>query len=126
MIYVMSPYSGTREDMYKRHDAVAEACSFLFKEDIITFSPIMQWHLSAFRHNLPKDWETWWQYNEVMMNHSKAGLVLQIDGWRQSAGVRKELEWYERSGKPVFFMQPDLPLSKYKDLVESLQEVQSS
>ena len=32
-------------------------------------------------------------------------VVLQIEGWEQSSGIKREMEFFQHAGKPISFMQ---------------------
>lgn len=40
-----------------------------------------------------------------MMERCDKCLVLTIDGWQDSKGVRQEMDYFTRVGKPVYFVR---------------------
>ncbi len=93
MIYLASPYSNAPETNVKH---AAEAATFLLlKRNLRVFSPILHWHEAAKWAALPGDAEFWWWYNVGMLRKSDDMIVLIVDGWNRSVGVKKEIDWWE-------------------------------
>lgn len=107
MIYLASPYShrsaAVREDRFQR---VARFAAELSTAGDLVYSPIvhghaMRVHGDAWNVQLPTDWEFWQRHCLHMLAHCTEVLVLALDGWKTSRGVRAELEEAERRRMPV-------------------------
>lgn len=105
--YLASPYTHVSPDiMRKRYEAAEAATAILLIGDIAVYSPIVHCHTLAVTHDLPKDFNFWMRYNYRMLSPAKSLLVLKIDGWEASTGVRAEIEYAITHGKPVCYLDP--------------------
>ena len=92
MIYLASPYSHPNKHIelqrFKRAEAfVADA----IRQHLIIYSPIVYCHQMALAYDLPGDAAFWDGFNMNMLRRSDAMWVLQLEGWAESKGVRREL-----------------------------------
>ena len=128
LFYVMSPYSGTRTEMFSRHFDTSVAATRLVREGIPLLSPILHWHFAAQTHGLPKDAEYWMAYNKRLFASADAGILLMLPGWRESKGIREELEWHDQARKPIYTLDLECPhIDGYEDkayavLLKNLRE----
>lgn len=109
LFYIMSPYTGARDEMFMRHNTTAQWAARLSREGIPVLSPILHWHYSAHRHGLPKDAEYWKGLNRRLFTSCDAGIVFQQPGWRESKGIGMELDWHQADKKPVYFLDLEYP-----------------
>jgi len=105
--YLASPYSDPEpEVMVQRFRDTMQAAHWCLTHDMIVFSPIVHCHQMAVRYGLPRDYDFWQKYNEAMIGASGGILVLLIDGWFDSKGVRSEVDLAFNRGKPVQHLIP--------------------
>lgn len=93
MIYLASPYSGTRDEESIRYFQAMKATARLLKSGIIVYSPIVHCHNMAIMYKLPKDFKFWQWYNEAMIEVAEGLCVLKLKGWEESKGVAHEIEY---------------------------------
>jgi hypothetical protein len=106
--YLASPYSHSDGDVLQSRFAEAvRAAAWLSNLRVIAFSPIAHSHPMAVNHSLPGDWGFWKHFDEVFVAQSSGVIVLTIDGWRESKGVKAEIELARLQGLPVYWMQPE-------------------
>lgn len=98
--YVLSPYTSKCEiEMNLRAHMTAcgiaelmEKCDF---RSYTFFSPIVHYHQVAMRSaTLPRDIDFWWNINLPYMKLATHVVVFQMPGWKESKGIKKELEWF--------------------------------
>ena len=107
MIYLASPYSHSDPLVREaRFDAACRATAELIHAGRSVFSPIVQGH-PLIRFGLPTDWAFWQRFDAEHIRCCDEVLVLQIDGWRESVGVRAEIELARAMGKRVEFVRED-------------------
>lgn len=110
MIYLASPYShpdpAVRESRYM---AVCRAAANLICQRYIVFSPIVHSHGIALHGNLAGDWNTWREFDLWFITRCDKLIILKLDGWKESAGIKAEIEIAERLGKPIEFIEPKPP-----------------
>lgn len=104
--YLAVPYShpspSVREERFQKANEVA---AYLLKAGHTVYSPISHCHPIALAGNLSGGWEFWKQLDEVYLRHSRQVFVLALEGWRDSRGVRGELEIAEALGLPVRYLR---------------------
>lgn len=106
MIYLAQPYSHSDSKVREwRYQMALYVAHLLFKTKQPVFSPIIHWHVVAATYDLPKDADTWWQFNLSMLNRARKFYLLNIDGWKESRGVYRELDYAEKRGLPVFLCE---------------------
>lgn len=106
--YLGCPY--TDEDPIirrQRFELATAAAATLVRRGLVVFSPITMTHpmdiaLSADK-TLGSDF--WVEFDEAFMHKCSELIVLQIEGWEQSSGIKREIEFFNDAGKPISFMQ---------------------
>jgi hypothetical protein len=95
MIYLASPYSHPLQEVVeKRHEEAMAYTHYLLERKRWVYSPIVHCHELAKRHSLPTDFEYWKRYNYHALARCDELYVLGIEGWRESKGVRAEIEFW--------------------------------
>ena len=103
-------YLGTPYTLYPlgREEAFRMACRVaarLLRAGIDVVSPIAHSHSIAVHGDIdPKDGEFWLRADWPLMEAAKGLIVYQAQGWRESVGLRKEIEYFERAGKPIVYL----------------------
>ena len=65
------------------------------------YSPISQTHPISLEGDLPGDWKYWEEYDKRIISICQKIMVLTIDGWRESIGVKAEIEFAKSIGLSV-------------------------
>jgi hypothetical protein len=120
LIYVASPYSGDEEAAYKKVCHVC--CEIVCNRPWAVFSPIAHWHPIVTKYKLPTDAEYWWNINKEYLRKADVLLIVQLDGWDQSEGIKKEIEFATELRKPIRYFSCDSENWKM-DLVEMEREI---
>lgn len=105
--YVASPYTNYPDGHSAAALAVASVTAQLTAAGVPVFSPIAhgQMLLDAAPHILDAtDHEFWMRADQPMMNAAGGLIVVMLEGWRQSRGVRQEI--MEFVGRPIFLLDP--------------------
>jgi hypothetical protein len=104
MIYLASPYSHADPLIREaRFNAACQATADMVLAGRAVFSPIVHGH-PLVRFGLPTDWSFWQRFDEEHLQRCDEVLVLRIDGWRESVGVRAEIELAVALEKRVEFV----------------------
>jgi hypothetical protein len=107
MIYLASPYSHPDPLVRQaRFEAACQATADLVRAGHAAFSPIVHGH-PLVRFGLPTDWSFWQRFDIERIRRCDEVLVLQIDGWRESEGVRAEVKLASALGKRVEFVREE-------------------
>jgi hypothetical protein len=71
----------------------------------VVFSPITHSH-PIHLHGVPGDWGYWEAFDRVMIGACSRVVVLRLDGWKESRGVKAEISIAQELGKPVECVDP--------------------
>jgi hypothetical protein len=110
IIYLACPYS--HDDPRMRHERFRQVnalASCLAQAGIVYLSPLHQGHPVAVTHDVPIDWDFWEKQNRAFIARSDLMLVLAIDGWDRSVGVKAEISAAQEHGLPVYYFHPEMP-----------------
>lgn len=105
MIYLASPYTGTKEEMQQRYETVLHVTATFIASKHWVYSPIVHCHEMAVRYSLPHDHEFWQEYDKNTIERVESVYVLQLPGWTASRGVLHEINLAEALRKPLFFVE---------------------
>ena len=104
LIYLACPYSHESSTVREARFVLANAAAaVLMRAGLYAFSPISHTHPIAQTGGLPLGWDYWEGYDREILKHCGALVVLAVDGWQQSAGVKGEVKIAEELGIGVFF-----------------------
>jgi len=104
MIYLASPYSHPDPAVrFQRYRDACRAAVALIKAGHEIFSPIAHSH-ALVEHGLPIDWSFWERHDRHHLIHCDEVVVLTLDGWEVSIGVREELRMATEMKKPVHYL----------------------
>ncbi len=111
--YLASPYSGytprvhmdTPARLAQAFGIVAAAAGWLIGQRVPVFSPIAHSHAIAEACSLdPLSLDVWLPVDEPFMTAATGLLVLELPGWRHSAGVKAEMTHFQMEGKPAWLL----------------------
>lgn len=106
-LYLASPYShDDKEIEHMRYLGALNATAHLISRHVAIYSPIVHCHELARAAELPTDFEFWMRYNYRMLSAARKLLVLKLDGWEFSVGVRAEITYALTHCKPVLYRTP--------------------
>jgi hypothetical protein len=109
IIYLACPYTHADHDIRElRFNAATVAAAHLIEHGHIVYSPITMTHpidtvLASDAATLGSDY--WIKFDEAFMDVCSELIVLKIDGWDTSSGIRREIEYFREQGKPVSFLE---------------------
>lgn len=117
IVYLACPYThpdpAVRETRFR---AATQAAATLARAGVHVFSPITHAHPILLTGDLPHGWKYWAEYDRAVLSTCRALVVLQLEGWDLSEGVRGETSIAEELGLPCYFAPPE----KITDVVPSL------
>lgn len=119
IIYLACPYTHPESRMREsRFELATRAAAKLIQQGYIVYSPITMTHpldvvLAGEDNTLGSDY--WVQFDEAFMAACTEMVVLQLDGWEQSRGIQREIEYFRAHGKPVRFLAMDQLLATEPD-----------
>lgn len=108
LYYLASPYSRYPGGIQKAHDDVVKQAVFLNERGIDVFSPIAHSHHMTFVEPESKDYYRMLNWDAKFIDRTDGVIVCTLEGWETSTGVRWEIDYAKKIGKPVFYMAPYL------------------
>lgn len=107
LVYLAAPYSApTKEQIEARMGLFCQMDADLIAQGINTVSPVSKHFILEYR-DLPGNWAYWGKYSELLLNRCDAMVVLCLDGWYESTGVRAEIEIAKAKGIPIIYLNED-------------------
>jgi Domain of unknown function (DUF1937) len=111
MIYLASPYSHPDPKVREaRYNAALLCAANCIKNGQPVFSPISYGHpLNQIEPDLGTSAAAWREFNTEMLRHASQVIVLALEGWDQSVGVKAEIELARTLNIPIFFIPVNAP-----------------
>lgn len=112
IIYLACPYTHIDKKVREmRFNAATRAAAHLIKSGRIVFSPITMTHpidvvLATEDATLGSDY--WVDFDEAFMEFCSEMIILNIDGWNTSSGIKREILYFQSKGKPISVMSFDV------------------
>lgn len=109
MQYLASPYS--HPDPIVRDFRFRAARKYTYeclRRGIHVYSPIAYTHQFAVDFDMNGPFAQWEKFDFDMIDRCDELVVLMLNGWDQSVGVKAEIEYARRKGKSVRYVDDDL------------------
>jgi hypothetical protein len=120
-VYLASPYTASRRrTLVGRFNAACSITIELIHRGVIVFSPIVHGHSIALL-GIPTGIEFWWEYDKAFLNRCSVLCVLMLRGWKSSRGIKREIEYARRIGKPIIYLNQSV--KKFASVVRKLKLV---
>ena len=110
IIYLACPYTHPdgriREERFR---SATEVAADLIRQGHIVYSPITMTHpidvvLAGTGSTLGSDF--WVSFDEAFMDACSEMVILKVDGWDKSAGIKREIAYFKKQGKPIRYVLP--------------------
>jgi len=113
IVYLAAPYSHPDLAVRRaRFEAATAAAARLVAQGRVVFSPLTMTHpidLALAQGGESLGSAYWVAYDEAFMEHCTEMLILPLDGWESSSGIRRERAFFESRNRPVRFLDLDEP-----------------
>lgn len=107
LAYLATPYTKYEAGIEQAFIDAAKLAAKLLHAGVNVYSPITHTHPLAIYGGLdPLDHSIWLPFDEAMMKASTVLIVALMDGWRESKGVKHEIEFFDRAKKPIYWCDP--------------------
>jgi len=105
LVYLACPYSHPdRSVRVARFQAVNKVAARLMGEGQFIFSPISHTHPIAEAGDLPLSWEYWATYDRAILSECHKLIVLKLEGWKESAGIKGEVQIATELGLQIEYL----------------------
>lgn len=105
--YLASPYTHHSSLVREaRFIAVCKAAAELMRSGKVVFSPIAHSHPIDLHFDHPESGDFWKNQDIQILRCASELIVLKLDGWIDSQGIRWETHMANELGMPVTYMEP--------------------
>jgi hypothetical protein len=110
VVYLACPYThidpAVRESRFR---VATDVAADLIRSGRIVYSPIKMTHpidvvLAGHGNTLGSDY--WVEFDEAFMEMCSEIIVVKLEGWEQSSGIRREVEYFKARKKPIRYIDP--------------------
>lgn len=106
LIYLAAPFTGrSQKVMQRRHDQTEEFHRHLTHRGLVVYNP-----LNALKH-IPMPSDHRYNHGLAVLRHSDLVILLALDGYKESHGVKLEVDLAMKLGIEVFVVGPDQDLN---------------
>jgi hypothetical protein len=107
LTYLASPYSNPspliRESRFRQ---ACEVAARLMDRGENVFSPIAHSHPIDLHFTAPRSGDFWLKQDIEILRHASVLKVLMLEGWMESAGIKREVSVARANGIPVEYIDP--------------------
>lgn len=107
VIYIGGPYTHADHNIRReRFEALTAVAAEFVKQGNIVYSPITHTHpidLHFVRDDVHLSSDFWCDFDETFMSVCTEMVIVPLEGWDRSGGVKREREYFEKRGLPVSF-----------------------
>lgn len=110
MIYLACPYTHDNPAVaLKRVVLATKVAGIYVARGAHIYSPLTHSHYihSAMDPKEQKDADFWINFNWPFMEACSEMIIIQTEGWRESKGIRREIEYFKSVKKPISFFLPE-------------------
>ena|ERR1700722_17277996 len=110
IIYLACPYTHAESEvMEERYKSATSAAAKLIEKGHVVFSPITMTHpidkiLAKDKVSLGSKY--WIDFDELFMSVCSKMIVLMVEGWKESEGIQREIEYFQARGREVTYLHP--------------------
>jgi hypothetical protein len=106
LIYLACPYNSPNPQiMEERARTANRIAAELMARGALVFSPLTH-NLPLLREGLPAGWSHWAEFDQTVLERCDKLIVVKLEGWEDSAGVRNELKLARDRNMPIEFLDP--------------------
>jgi hypothetical protein len=106
--YLGTPYSRYEQGLVPAFQDAARLAARLRVSGIFCYCPIVHLHpLAVYGELDPMDLTIWNPHNRIMMDRCNCLIVAHMQGWYESDGIKGEIEYFQKMGRPIFDLDPN-------------------
>lgn len=103
--YMATPYSKYERGPEMAYEEACKCAALLLKRGLFVFSPVAHSHpIAQFGGLDPLCHKTWMPLDLALLDECDGLLVVMMPGWKESVGVRLEIERAQKSEKPISYL----------------------
>lgn len=102
--YLACPYTHEHEHMqHQRYEQVTDVAAKLMLQGRVIYSPITSMHYLARR--VKANQIDWLEHDLAILARCDILIVLQLEGWELSEGLKREIAFAEEHNIPIEYME---------------------
>lgn len=103
--YLATPYSKWVHGLDDANALAQLITSRIMLERVPVFSPIAHNHgIASFLQDMFGDYDFWMEVDKPMFDAAHGLLIADLPGWRESKGVKMEIDWCVAQRKPYWLL----------------------
>lgn len=104
--YLACPYLHIKSDVQQeRYNQVTEVAAALMCKGEVVYSPITSMHYLAQTYVMPNRPGFWLDHDLTILAVCDKLIVLQLEGWQFSEGLRREIAFATEKNIPIEYME---------------------
>ncbi len=109
VIYLASPYTHQDQSVVEENfRKISRVAAKLVSEGHVAISPITYGHTLLDFKKMPSDWQFWQNFCSQILYKCDKLLVVKMEGWEKSRGVKDEMSIARDHGIPIEYMEYDI------------------
>lgn len=106
LTYLASPYTSREPGVAEmRFDKICKVAGKLIKDGHLIFCPIAHSHPISLRSEIDQfDHDVWMRNDIAVLAVCDALMVCKLEGWKESKGVQKEIEFATLTGMKIIYL----------------------
>jgi hypothetical protein len=103
LYYLACPYTSCPDGPRTAFESANSIAAELMSAGMNIYSPVTHSHplVPYLGEECRFDHDFWLGIDKIMVDKCDALIVCCLPGWRESRGMRQEIEWFRDSGKPI-------------------------
>lgn len=105
--YLATPYTKYPQGIDAAYRDACTLAARLIRIGVNLYSPIAHAHGIALHGGIDAlNQRLWTEIDAIFLDKCEVLIVAHMEGWEQSSGIAHEIEVFERSGRPIFDLDP--------------------
>jgi|SRR5579884_288218 len=108
IIYLAAPYTDPNPAVRReRFIKVTEASAYLISQNLKVVSPLTATHpidLVMIKNGIILDSDYWVDNDLMYMEMCTEMIILQLEGWEKSSGIKREVKFFQDHNLPISYM----------------------
>jgi hypothetical protein len=106
--YVATPYTKYPHGHQAAADEAASITARLMRAGVRCFSPIAHSHAICIAglQDMQHDSDFWCDHDEPLLLAAGGLLVVTLEGWKNSSGIKREIDQFIKDIKPIVYWDP--------------------
>lgn len=105
--YLATPYSKYKGGIDRAYEDACSLLARLLERGFDVFCPIAHGHGACIHGGLKAlDGMFWTEVDQKHLDRAEVLLIAELPGWQDSVGVQYERDFFEETGRPIFYINP--------------------